>query len=67
MTEAIIMAILELSMVIWSSKASMVIKMDMVNPMPANKPMPTMFFHFKPLGKEQIPKETLKKENRKII
>ena len=45
--------------------ASNVMKMDMVKPIPAKKPIPKISFHFKSVGSEQIPRETAMKLNKK--
>ncbi len=47
-------------------KASKVIKMDMVKPIPPNIPAPIMSFQRNSLGKEQMPRLTAKNENNQI-
>ena len=65
-SEAIKMAILEWLMTSLSSKASRVMKIDMVNPIPPKNPAPIIFFHFRSLGKAQSPKPVPIKENNQI-
>ena len=43
------------------SNARRVIKIDIVNPMPARKPIPKICFHCKSRGSLQIPAETVTK------
>ena len=47
-------AILELTTMAGSGKAKMVIKIDMVNPMPANIPAASICFQATPDGKEAV-------------
>ena len=49
----------------WWSKASKVIKIDMVNPMPPKNPTPIIDFQFKSDGNWQIPSFTATKVNAK--
>ena len=48
-----------------SSYASNVMKIDIVNPIPARNPIPKTWFHFKPNGNVQTPIETARKLNKK--
>ena len=52
--EATRIATLELTIVRGSGKAKMVIKMDMVNPIPANIPAARICFQATPVGKEAV-------------
>jgi len=60
------MTILALLIMVASSKASRVIKIDMVKPMPANKPTPTIDFQFKSGGSLQSFTLTAKNVSRKM-
>lgn len=64
--EATSIAILEVSIISVVSKASSVIKIDMVKPMPPKKPAPRMFFHFRSFGKTQSPKAVPRNEKSQI-
>ena len=44
-----------LLMMVWSSKASKVMKIDIVNPMPPKNPTPTTDFQVRSSGSLQIP------------
>ena len=56
--DAIRIAIFELFMISILSKASRVIKIDIVKPIPPKKPAPIILFHFKSVGNAQSPKPT---------
>ena len=51
-------AIFELLTMSVLSKASRVMKIDIVKPIPPKKPAPIIFFHFKSVGNTQSPKPT---------
>ena len=64
--EAIKIAIFELFTKSGSSKASRVIKIDMVKPIPAKNPNPITFFQFSSAGKAHTPIAEPAKTNKKI-
>ena len=57
---------LALFMIFKSSKASRVIKIDMVNPIPPKNPTPRIYFQFKSSGSLHNPMLTAKNVKRKI-
>ena len=64
--EARSIAILAVEIILASAKARRVMKIDIVNPMPPNKPAPKIVFHFKSAGRVQIPALTPRTEKRTI-
>ena len=64
--EANMMAVLATTIYAASLKASSVIKMLMVKPMPARIAAPASFFQLRSLGREQMPITTEIKENNKM-
>lgn len=64
--EAKMMAIFPMSIMVLSSNAKSVIKILIVNPIPASKLTPAMCFQFKPVGNFATPMNTAKLLN-KII
>lgn len=57
---------LALSIIVGDSKASSVIKIDIVNPIPAKNPTPIMLFQFNSIGFLQKPRNTAMNVNKKI-
>jgi hypothetical protein len=53
-----------LLIIVWSSKASKVMNIDIVNPIPPKNPTPTTAFQVKSLGSLHNPAETAKKLKR---
>ena len=64
--EASSIAIFDCVIINSSLNARRVMKIDMVNPIPASIPIPNICFHFTSLGIEQMPIETAKKLNKNI-
>lgn len=53
-------------MIVSLSNASSVMKIDIVNPIPAKSPTPKIDFQFRSAGSLQTPKVTAKNESKKI-
>lgn len=66
MKEASKIAILEKVITSGSSKASKVIKIDIVNPIPPSIPAPITYDHFRSFGSVQTPNVTPKRANKVI-
>ncbi len=56
----------ELLIIFWSSNANNVINIDIVNPIPPNKPTPKIDLQFRFFGSLQIPNVTAKKVTMKM-
>lgn len=64
--EAIKITNFELLMIVWSSKARSVIKIDIVNPIPPKSPTPKMDFQLSLFGSLQSPIDTAINVKRKM-